>query len=140
MTGPKAQSFDRQLRWLYVIPVIVVSALALERYLPLEGFGGSPQGGLWGAAGAGCALVFRAIYRAIGRHKDTPGESKVIAEKVKLLANTINVLSVVCIGAALAEPFRGNSILSASTIVLFFLAAYAHIGAQRFVSLMPSDE
>lgn len=113
--------------------------MAIEPKLPAQVWAGSSKAGLWGGVAIVCSIVFRHIYRVVGLlAAEAPEEAKSISEKIKLLSTTINVLAAICIGAGLADMVQSTAFPTLKAVVFFFLAVYAHIGAQRFLSLLPS--
>ncbi|KFC67689.1 hypothetical protein FF80_02085 [Devosia sp. LC5] len=130
--------FDRLMRWLYVVPVLISMAFWLQGSISAESLlGGSPVAGLWGLVGASSGIAFRAVHRGIAVLAErAESHAKRLNEKIKLLAATVNVIALGCAAAAVVEPLRSGGGFSPLVVVLLLVATYAHIGAQRFLSLM----
>lgn len=128
-------------KYFYLSFVVVVGALLVQPYVPVEGLGGSPLAGLWGVVGAFTKWNFDFVARKIQSHEiKTKDEAKRFNEQLKLLSATINALSITLIVGATAYPLVYEKHYQLFHIVILFLGVAAHIYSQKVLSYWKSEE
>jgi hypothetical protein len=135
-----AMPMNRIVLLLLFVPAFLVFAPIADDYLPREWFGGNPQSGAWGLAGAVTGSVYLIMMRKIKSLRFTePLEIKVYNEQIKLLAATTNAIAIGLLAVALIEPIKGNLEIYPMTAIWLVLAVIAHSFAQKLLSFMQND-